>query len=141
MTPTDLLKNGFVETKPGNFVRKEYFPTKPGASVKRADVTSDEAGLNRLEAAWLAEMRLLRMEHIGIQNHTLKLAFNCRYTPDFSAAGYSIARLDFFEVKGPHAWEDSIIKLKVAARVYPFFQFWMVTRPKGSGWQIVEVKP
>ncbi len=42
------------------------------------------------------------------------------------------------DVKGPHAWEDSRIKIKIAAERYPMWRFLIVTRPDGI-WKAKEV--
>lgn len=48
------------------------------------------------------------------EEQTLELSPTCRYTPDFTAE-YADGSIVHFEVKGPHAWEDSILKVKWAA--------------------------
>lgn len=78
--------------------------------------------LNKTESRFLA--RLIQENpgvKIGIQSLTIKIAHDCRYTPDFwhmTANG-----LIFYEVKGPFIREDSIIKLKAAAAMFQEFRF------------------
>jgi len=108
--------------------RKVNFTRKP---------TKDENGLNKLEAAWLVELQRRGYEAIGIQNVTLKLAVDCRYTPDFSAI--VDGRKVFFECKG-FMREDALIKLKLAARLFTEYDFVLVTRDK-TGWHEKEIEP
>lgn len=63
---------------------------------------------------------------------TFWLAHDTRYTPDF-AARLKTGDLFFYETKGEFVREDSIVKLRVAAEIFPF-KFWLVTRD-GNGWK------
>jgi hypothetical protein len=69
---------------------------------------------------------------------TLRLGHDCRYTPDFFVE-LANGELELRECKGPHRWEDSIVKLRTAAAKYPF-RFYLVERD-GMGWKTTEVKP
>lgn len=75
----------------------------------------------------------------------LEVANGCRYRPDawtIIAVGNEAVQLNAWEVKGPRAWDDSIVKLKVAARAYPWITFRLVTRPGRLGpWKIVKIEP
>ncbi|RYG55747.1 hypothetical protein EON80_30235 [bacterium] len=100
---------------------------------------SEEQGLNKLETAWLQQLKRRSPDWLGIQPLGLKLAADrCRYHPDFVTL--ENGRLTAWEVKGPQFWDDAKVKLKVAARAYPFIRFVLVTRDK-SGWTESEVKP
>jgi hypothetical protein len=59
------------------------------------------------------------------------LAKRTSYCPDFLVVTRD-GRIEFHEVKGAHAWEDSIVKLKVVAAMFPMFRFVLVTRPDGA---------
>jgi len=98
--------------------------------------SSDEAGLNKTERAWLEVLRGRRLASIRIQAFTLKLGDRTRYTPDFSAV--VDGRMTFYEVKG-FMRDDAAVKLKTAARAYPEFDFVLVRRVKGK-WEETEVK-
>lgn len=74
---------------------------------------------------------------------TLELAYRCKYTPDFSviqlgAGGYCIVTC--YEVKGAHVFEDSWIKLKVAARTFSNFKFVLAQYKKGE-WTETVISP
>ncbi len=79
--------------------------------------------------------------YIGIQNITLKLADDCRLTPDFNFVNAN-GRLEFVDVKGFQR-EDALIKMKVAARLYRWADFTIVKRDKEffNGWHRIDVKP
>lgn len=103
-------------------------------------LSEDEYKLNKLEKAWLATRRLqegVNNPFIGIQCLTFKLGSDCRFTPDFIEiiAGKLVA----WETKGFFR-DDAKVKLKVAARMYPWVSFRLVTR-KNKEWKIEEIKP
>lgn len=100
--------------------------------------TTDEAKLNELEKRYLAWLENLRPTWLGVQCITLKLGHDCRYTPDFWALdGQGLRAMD---TKGEHTWEDSLIKIRVAARMFPFVRFLLV-KQNGLVWDHKEVKP
>ncbi len=106
--------------------------------------TTDEDGLNKLEKAWLAKLRATYHPstcRILIQAITLKLADRVRYTPDFLVIFLNGGAIHAHETKGPYCREDARIKLKVAARMYPWIQFYLVTRPKGGEFEAEQVNP
>jgi hypothetical protein len=129
-----LTKDGI--TDPGSLLAEVVaaFVCKPYMSI--ADCT-DEQKLNRTEKAYLARLRSL-FSYVGVQNITLKLGDDCRYTPDFNVIDET-GRFVFHEVKG-FMREDALVKLKVAARQFRMFHF-VLARKHGAGWDITEIKP
>ena len=99
--------------------------------------STDEAKLNKTERAYLGYLRALGHPWIGIQNITLKLADDCRYTPDLSTL--DVGGFTFWEVKG-HMRDDAKVKLQVAARLFPWAKF-VIVKAAGTGWEHIEVKP
>ena len=71
---------------------------------------------------------------------TLKLADDLRYTPDFMCLMKDFT-VEFRETKGEFIREDSTIKLKVAAQLFPFLFKRCVKRSKKNGgqWEIKEM--
>lgn len=69
----------------------------------------------------------------------LKIANGCTLTPDF-AVFFADHAPHFYEVKGPFAWEDSLIKLKVAAYAYPKCTFILAWKKDGV-WKEQTVLP
>lgn len=100
--------------------------------------STDEARLNKTERAYLALLRSFPYEWIGIQNITLKLADDLRFTPDFSFIHKG--RFTLVDVKGGYVREDAFIKIKTAARLFPWATFLIVKRVEG-GWDHQEIKP
>jgi hypothetical protein len=45
-----------------------------------------------------------------------------------------------WEVKGPHSWDDSIVKLKVAAHEWRAIRFVLIWKENGR-WQQQEILP
>lgn len=99
-----------------------------GDSIMTMAPTTDQLKLNKTEKAYHEWLKLQGHPWIGVQCITLKLGDDCRYTPDFwvlDRHGQLIAR----EVKG--FWrDDAKVKIKVAARMYPFIRFDVVTKLK-----------
>jgi hypothetical protein len=107
-------------------------------------ISTDEAKLNKNERAYLAWLRTQNDMWIGIQNITIKLAYDTRFTADFWALDASGMRaIDCKGVKKDGSlliWEDSKIKMKVAARLFPMFRF-LIAYKEGGVWIHREVKP
>jgi len=99
--------------------------------------STDEEKLNKTEKAYYDFLRGLGAQWIGIQNITFKLAHDTRFTPDFTVIDQGHMRC--IDVKGFQR-EDALIKIKVAARLFPFTKFIIVKRGKG-GWNHQEVTP
>lgn len=97
--------------------------------------------LNKTEEAFFNRLRL-QFPSARIKPHgvTLLLANGCRYTPDFHVEGEQGDWVRVYEVKGPHAWDDSIVKLKVAATSFLSLQFWLVSKRMGT-WREERVLP
>ena len=101
--------------------------------------------MNATETAWSQELdrRGIKWRWEAI---TLRLANDCRYTPDFSYRSFieegrgprEVLRFD--EVKRawkgkrrPHIEDDARVKLLVAAKEYREFDFWLVWYD-GNAW-------
>lgn len=109
---------------------------------------TEEQKLNKAERAFLAvlraEQRLGNVSWIGIQNITIKIGDDCRFTPDFWAI--VAGKLKAYDVKAawkgnkPHVEDDAKAKIQVAARTYRFIEF--VTCWKHDGqWNYKVSKP
>jgi hypothetical protein len=112
-------------------------PPSPAITIK--SILPRARKMNAVETAWSQELdrRGVKWRWEAI---TLRLANDCRYTPDFSASYERIGKIDyrlirtrFYEVKRawkgkkrPHIFDDARVKLLVAAKEYPEFDFWLV---------------
>lgn len=67
---------------------------------------------------------------------TLRLADNCRYTPDFfcQRGPSPLLRPLFVEVKGAHAWDDSLVKFKVAKEMHGSWADFQLWRKQKGEW-------
>src|SRR5690349_11599094 len=141
-----LLSMASIPINPTNDVKRLnphlYEPGVESAlqpkTIATVQLSTDEAKLNKTERSYLAFIRCLNFLFIGVQNVTLKLAHDCRYTPDFIVVdmqGHVQAR----EVKG-FMRDDALVKLRVAARLFPWIEFQIVRKTK-NGWDHLTVKP
>lgn len=98
--------------------------------------------MNKTEEAWAAALEFQRREGSVLwwayEAITLKLASDCRFTPDFLVQ-LADGTLECHEVKG---WfrDDAKVKIKVAAALFPLV-FRLVIKKKGAqGFDVEEVK-
>lgn len=115
----------FKKNNPQLFKPVSICPLDPvcAPETSKWETRSPEQKLNKLETRWLAVLRT-RYPNPGIQNITLRLGRDLRYTPDLNS---NQLPLIFFETKGLHRFrEKGILKLRWAAREYPFFDFVLV---------------
>lgn len=90
--------------------------------------TKDESNLNKTESDYLAWLQNQQCQWIGVQCITLKIGDDCRLTVDFWALDDTGLRA--IDTKAcrrgkekPHIEDDALVKLKVAARMYPWIHF------------------
>ena len=127
----------------GNFNRR--FATNKGKGM-RPIIRGRKEGMNNLEekySKWLDSLKWEKqIEAWQFEPLGLKIAeMRCRYHPDFLVVRHD--QFEFHEVKAfskkagkPRYEDDSMVKLKVAARQFPWFQFRMVWFDSNIGsWQ------
>ncbi len=119
-------------------------PQKPAKRAKQM-IRQNSAALNKTEQAF---KDYLTPRHFPIlcQAVTLKIGNGVRYTPDFfcpkdATNGHEAAVTECvaYEVKG-FMRDDAAVKLKVAASLYPWIKFHLVSRKKGE-WIVQEILP
>jgi hypothetical protein len=65
---------------------------------------------------------------------TIRLADNCRYTPDFFiVVSLDPLKLRIAETKGGHIWDDSKVKFRVAKEQNPWAE-WEMHQKKAGQW-------
>jgi hypothetical protein len=105
--------------------------------------------MNKGEAAYAEHLRIRvasgEVVSFAFEAVRLKLADRCTILPDFFVR-MKDGSIEFHEVKGRkgetfYCKEDAMIKLKVAARLYPFWTFRIVWPAPGAGWRQREVVP
>jgi hypothetical protein len=98
------------------------------------------AGMNGIERRYADELYKLQLagEILAYEYEPIKLrlAKGTFYTPDFLVVYPD--HFEFHEVKG-YARDDAMVKVKVAARLYPWFRFVLVRYDKKKGWVKKEV--
>ncbi len=117
-------------------------PAKPPADAFKARMKQNRgAELNKTETAFLDYLRAIELKEWKIEPHalTFKIGNGVRYTPDLIASFGDSVRA--YEVKGPHAWDDAIVKLKVAGAQFTWCAFWLASKDKRTGWRIERVMP
>lgn len=119
------------------------------ADAPKKRLRQNSGGLNKTEAAFQKYMddhcKVCRTGDVQIellkpQSVTLLIANGCRYTPDFITTEIEegAAKLCAYEVKG-FMRDDAAVKIKVAASVYPWITFYLVSKAKGGTWDVQEV--
>lgn len=143
-TPEALRARGFIEQPDGSFTKgaqvvqrppvygvgdsHSWRKDSPFVDPPRQPVAdenerqSTEERLNKTEKRFLAKLRSGDWNYIGIQEITLRLGFDLRYTPDFHTR-HSSGEITFWEIKGGFEREDAIVKLKTAAAKFPYWRF------------------
>lgn len=114
-------------------------PAKPPKRIRQSS-----RQMNKLEAefkAWAEQNYKYLGMNLKYEAITLKLANGVRLTPDFvSTSNNESDATTFFEVKGKHAWEDSMVKLKIAAKEWDCFVFHLCWKENGQ-WYMQEILP
>ncbi len=104
---------------------------------KRKQQGRGENQLERDFAAWLEwGQRAVRFTWWQ-KPFVLRIGPDMTFEPDFMVDDGG-NRLWIIDTKGPHSWEDSRIKIKIAAEKYPMWRWLIVTRPE-SVWRAREV--
>jgi hypothetical protein len=100
-------------------------------------------GMNKTETAHAADLELRK--RIGeIQDYRwqplrLKLAPDCTYEPDFLVL-MADSSIEFHEVKGGFITDDGMVKVRVAAQLFPWFTFRLFQYDR-KGCKIKELLP
>lgn len=132
-------------------------PRKKPVSVQQAaaqfveacskSVAKKHRGMNRTETEYADQIEARkRTGEVGwwaYESVTLKLAHDCRYTPDFCIVNVQ-GWVEFVEVKGPFVRDDSLVKLRVAARTFPWARFRLAqkaSKKDGGGWTVKDISP
>lgn len=96
-----------------------------------------EGQLGKMEQQWLNTLRTRSPQWIGVQCIKLIMAKKTTYTPDFWSL--EKGQLIAWEVKG-HWEDDARVKIKMAASLYTFIEFWAVSK-KGGNFQLERIEP
>lgn len=116
-------------------------PAQPAAEIvqpkKKRIRQSEKPLLNKLETEFLDWFKNRNKDHaIYTQAFKFRIANGAWYTVDFLSIDPS-GQVWAWEVKGRHAWEDALLKLRVAATTYREIKWHLCW--KDNNWQIQKV--
>lgn len=120
---------------------------RPGKRMLPPDPIDPGGRMNLIERRRAMELEALKragaIDDWRFEAIKLTLADNTTYRPDFLIVHRETRSFRLEEVKG-HWEDDARVKIKVAARMFPFFNF-RALRPRkkaeGGGWHTEDIKP
>lgn len=129
------------QAKHGRGDRRVEIASVPEVKPRKVIRQSKKKGPNPTELRYTIEVLPARKDMISCQFEAiyLEIANGCMYRTDWLVEVEG-GRYEIHEVKGGKAWDDSIVKLKVAARLYPGFTFY-IAQYKGGEWVVQKVLP
>lgn len=130
--------NAHLIAWPSTPPRNVHAPTIGQEPAKKRIRQKSGDGMNKWERDFRAEYLEPRFASIH-REVSLPLANGLRYKVDFLCC-HTSGSPKGYEVKGV-ARAAGIAKLKMAATLYPWIAFRLVTKRKGGGWDIEEVRP
>ncbi len=109
-------------------------PAIPTSAVVKGTVSAPK--LNKLETSYAQylDTLLYSKQIVWWKDHPFNLrlsSMKCYYAIDFAAITKNM-EIELIEIKGGHAWDDAIVKFKVASEQFPHFKFKFVTKEKGE---------
>lgn len=105
-------------------------------------------GMNKTERAFFVHLKATFPDAAHFpQRLSLRLANGASYRPDFISV-FTLSpdtesdsiRLTAWETKG-FMREAAAVRIKVAASLYPWIAFCLVTKKKGGGWKVERILP
>lgn len=124
-------------------------PPPYATDVSKRLKQSSEPLMNKLEAEYFAILnaQYLTYPRPRAQAKRYRLGNGVNYTPDFTASSWpdDFSDLGFketaWEVKGKHSWDDAIVKIKMAATVWPEINWWFCWKDERGQWKLQLVLP
>jgi hypothetical protein len=133
------VQERLVHDNPGVFAplqtAKAMLDAMPGKRIRQSSAPK----MNKLESEYFAILsaQFPNYPRPHAQAVRFQLANGVTFTPDIFCFHWpdieGPATPTAFEVKGRHAWDDAIVKLKVAASAYPEVRWVLVWKP-GATW-------
>lgn len=132
-----LLTQGGSPKKPGKPVRVAVLDEEPMPAAKGKG--KHHPYRSGLEREFHEHLKRCGYPYCEYEPMSLKLADGARYTPDFVTRDED-GRVKCWETKG--FWREAArVRIKVAARLFPWMRFVAVTKARkkdGGGWQVEE---
>jgi hypothetical protein len=155
MNAEQLKAAGWDEVKPGEWQKrgpsgfmaiKDMYHPKANAVLakpKKRIRQSSKPLLNKLESEFLLQLKAWYPFTFHCQAIKFKIGNGVTFCPDIVCFNWnSHGSLAVWEVKGPHAWDDSIVKLKVFASTYPDIAVHLAWKDKKLGaFRVQDIKP
>lgn len=113
-------------------------PPSPVAASKRIKQRTKPM-MNKLEQEFFGMLKSFDLGVVRGQAVRFRLANGVDYTPDFFCPSW-MGHPRCWEVKGKQAWDDAIVKLKVAAHEWPEIRWILVWKENGE-WKEQRVEP
>lgn len=110
---------------------------RKGVKTPGKRLRQSSKGMNKTEQAFFDHCLKSSPRPPISQAITLKLANGVRYTPDVIVPG--TVPINAYEVKG-FMRDDAAVKIKFAAKEFPWIRFWLVTR-RGGSWAYQKILP
>jgi len=111
------------EQKVQSSIIQDPMPFIPHSAM---NVGADEIALSNLNKTETRYLEILRSRPeniwIGVHVFRLRIAANTHYTPDFAALDTE-GVFTFYDSKGGWTFEDAQLKMKLVARMFPFFRW------------------
>lgn len=152
MNADQLRADGWVEqpngswsksTSPLIISKQSVVPIVQVTKTKKRIRQKSDDGMNKLEREALSWLTTgWSPIPCGLRSHgkRYQLANGVNYTPDFTAYDDN-KREVAWEVKGPKAWDDAIVKIKMAAHEWPQVEWWLLWKDDEGHWLFQQVLP
>lgn len=89
--------------------------------------------MNKLETEFLEQLKAWYPSKFYAQSVKFKLGNGVTFCPDIFCFNWNGEGAAAWECKGPHAWDDSIVKLKCFAALYPEIKVHLAWKDKKLG--------
>lgn len=93
--------------------------------------------MNKTEREYFEQLKLSFPNcDVRWEAYTLRLANRATYTPDFAVISCS-GEIDFYEVKGAYIYPKALVKLRIAAEMFPH-RFYLAQKKKHN-WTVTDI--
>ncbi len=126
-----------------DYANKDNPQLKPKKRIRQ----SSKPLMNKLETEFYNRIKDQYPNYppVRAQAKTFRLANGVRFTPDLTCSIWpddnEPAKETAWEVKGKHAWDDSICKLKMAASAFPEVRWFLCWKSENGSWILERVMP
>jgi len=116
---------------------------KFNAEIKKPEMRVRQSAkplMNKLETEYFDVLKAsYPTATIRPQSKKYRVCNGSVYCPDFTAIINGIETA--WETKGKHSWDDAMLKIKVAASVWPEVDWWLVWKDASGRWTTQKIIP